>query len=101
MLVVGRDKDDARSVFHPQQMARGFEAVHSRHVDIEQQDIGAMADGSECLLAVLGLGNDDMRKRRLQFLQQVAEPAAGRGFVVSDDDPKRAYRRSGASDNSG
>ena len=56
-----------------------------------------MADGGECLLAVLGLGNDDMRKRRLQFLQQVAEPGGGpetssSAMMIQ----KRAYRRSGA-----
>ena len=34
-----------------------------------------MANGGE-RVAVLGLSDDDMRKRRLQLLQQVAEPAA-------------------------
>ena len=39
-----------------------------------------MAGGGDGFLAVLGLGNDDMRKRRLQFLQQIHKAAGGPGL---------------------
>ena len=70
MLLVGGNEDDARRIVHAQQMPRGFQAIHAGHVDVEEQDVGAVTDRGERVLTVLGLGDDNVRKRWLQLFQQ-------------------------------
>jgi len=40
VTVEGRREDDGRTVVEPGEMTRGFDTVHIRHANIEQDDIG-------------------------------------------------------------
>ena len=93
VLVEGRDEDDGREVlgFDPGQ---DFEAVHARHLDIEKEQVGALApDEAEGFGAVLTLADDlHLRVGGEQFSNRLPRQR----LVVDDQRPDflrpRAHR---------
>ena len=85
VLVVGGDEDDLGGVG-----AEGLDDVetgHLRHLDVEEDEVGAEGDDPlDRLLAVAALA-DDLDVGLL--LEEVAEPLAREGLVVDDEGAER------------
>ena len=70
--------------------AGGFQAVHLRHPDIHQHDVGPVLEhGGHGLPAVGGLGHD----RDAGRAEDHPEPAADQGLIVGDHDAGRGGDR--------
>ena len=81
MLVVRGHEDD---VDPPGQRARRLDAIHARHADVEERDVGLVGlHGGDGLVAVGRLRDDhELRPRLLQPADQLV---AHQALVVGDD----------------
>jgi hypothetical protein len=82
-LAAGRREHDDRAVGDRPQLAAGLDAVHARHVDVEEDDRRvARARGRDRLDAVAGLVDVEAR----DVLERSRDEAADERVVVDDQD---------------
>jgi len=82
-IVCGSEHHGGR-LLHGIEMMRGFDALHARHADVEQHDVGPQAGGEVQRFVTVGRFADD---RVAVFVgQNLAETIAGGFFVVDDQD---------------
>ena len=81
-VLIHRNDDHPRLRRDGQNERRRFDAVHPRHGDVHQNDVGMVKDdGGERLVAVRGL--DDIGDLR-HFRDESAQAAAHQGVVISE-----------------
>src|SRR5690606_31061607 len=85
MFVVCGAEDDGRCMFERCEVVRRLEAVHSRHADIQQQNVGAQAfDQFDRFAAIACFGN---HFDRADLTQQVDQSLARQYLIVGYDNP--------------
>jgi len=81
-VVVGRAKHHRRARLLPGQMTGDFHAIHHRHRDVQQDQIGMQLVGQlQRLAAVSGFASHADAGHLREHLSQ---PLAGQGFIVDD-----------------
>jgi len=80
VLVVGRHEDDGRGIVPLCQMTRHLDAVHVRHVDVEQHDVGIQpVDLLKSVDATAGLAHQLQRDLLGAVAQNLSEARSRRG----------------------
>ena len=80
----GEDQDGGEAL--ARDVAGGGEAVHARHLDVEDREVGLrLADELDGLVAAAGLADDLVAL----FLEDLLQVEADDRLVLGDDDPGR------------
>jgi hypothetical protein len=88
--IVGRTENDRGGMLEFLQVLRALDAVHRRHADVEQDDVGSgLLDLLHCVETVVGLTDDFDRALRGTIFQHLAQTAARRRLVIDDEDARQ------------